>query len=100
VREGTVESIESAGDEVRSRNGVHVHIQTSDNAVVYLLPDLEGDVESVFSWFLAMGLIAYVGRGASDTRLVWTGKDVWVIQLGDQIDSSRWVRGRVRVRLG
>jgi hypothetical protein len=64
--------------------GVHVRITTSDEATIYVLGDIRGDIEPVVAWFKKKGLIKKV-----DGEIKWNaGPDVWVVQMGDQIDSG------------
>jgi hypothetical protein len=62
----------------------HEFIIPKDNTkrVIYVLGDMEGNIQMLFSWFKAMGLI--------DDQMKWVAEDhIYVICCGDQIDSSR-----------
>jgi hypothetical protein len=52
------------------------------NSTLYVLGDMEGNIVQLYQWFLHKKLIT--------KDLEWIGKQTYVIQCGDQVDSIRF----------
>ena len=52
------------------------------NSTLYVLGDMEGNIVQLYQWFLHKKLIT--------KNLEWIGKNTYVIQCGDQVDSIRF----------
>jgi hypothetical protein len=50
------------------------------DAIIYCIGDLEGDLDMIYSWFIKRNLLSNTGEWIAD-------KNIYVIQLGDQLDS-------------
>jgi hypothetical protein len=76
----------------QQRKRCMAELNLGDDATVYVVGDLDGQLSMLYNFLLGKNIIKEVVAQDGKVHLEWINPNAYVVQCGDQIDSSRVVK--------